>query len=242
MSDPTEPTEPTDPTEPTEAPGPEEDEAMRRLLRGLPEVAPPEGWFDDLIRSRRRRAHVMALAGLAAAGMVGAMVVTQATGIYGDVEPAMDDLAERHEEVMTVPASSIRGEMPADEVPAPYQAPEQVGEMRRGMAVWHADDIVQLVYAADGHYVSVFEQVGDLDVDAMAVDLTPAGVAGVDAWWAEDGALVVRRSDVVYVIVGDLDPEDARAVVVDLPDARPRGMTHRIGDAMDDLVNAFGLG
>lgn len=232
----------SDPTEPTGFPVPEEDDAMRRLLRGLPEVSPPEGWFDDLIRSRRRRARAIALAGLAAAGMVGAMVVAQATGIYGDVEPAMDDLAERHEQVMTVPAESIRGEMPADEVPAPYQAPEQVGELQRGMAVWHADDVVQLVYAADGQYVSIFEQVGDLDRDAMAADLTPAGVSGVDAWWTESGTLVVRRSDVVYVIVGDLDPDEVRAVVVDLPDARPMGMTRRIGDAMDDLVNAFGLG
>jgi hypothetical protein len=88
----------------------------------------------------------------------------------------------------------------------------------------------------------VFEQVGDLDVDALAMELTPAGVDGVDAWWAEDGSLVVRRSDVVYVIVGDLDPDEVRAVVVDLPDARPMGLSRRIGDAMDDLVNAFGLG
>lgn len=231
----------SDPIEPTGGPQPEDDDAVRRLLRGLPEVAPPEGFFDDLIRSRRRRARAIALAGLGAAGMVGAIVVAQATGIYGDVDPVMGDLAERHEEVMTVPASAIRGEMPADEVPAPYQAPEQVGELQRGMAVWHTDDIVQLVYAADGHYVSVFEQVGDLDPDALAIELTPAGVEGVDAWWAEDGALVVRRSDVVYVIVGDLDPADVQAVVVDLPDARPMGLSRRIGDAMDDLVNAFGL-
>ena len=231
----------SDPTEPTDLPGPEDDE-MRRLLRGLPEVDPPDGWFDDLIRSRRRRARAIALAGLAAAGMVGAMVVAQATGIYGDVEPAMDDLADRHEEVMAVSASSIRGEMPADEVPAPYQAPARVGDLERGMAVWHGDDLVQLVYASDGHYVSVFEQVGDFDIDAVAVDLTPAGVAGVDAWWADDGSLVVRRRDVVYVIVGDLDPDEVRAVVVDLPDARPMGMSRRIGDAMDDLVTAFGLG
>jgi len=232
----------SEPTEPGGVPVPEDDDEMRRLLRGLPEVSPPDGWFDDLIRSRRRRARAIALAGLAAAGMVGAMVVAQATGIYGDVEPAMDDLAERHAEVMTVPAQSLRGEMPADEVPAPYQAPEQVGEMQRGMAVWHTDDVVQLVYASDGHYVSVFEQAGDLDLDAVTVDLTSAGVAGVDAWWSDDGALVVRRSDVVYVVVGDLDPDDVRAVVVDLPDARPMGMSRRIGDAMDDLVNAFGLG
>lgn len=230
-------------SEPTDGrPVPEEDDAIRRLLAGLPEVAPPTGFFDDLIRRRRRRARAIAIGGLVAAGVVGAMVVTQATGIYGDVDPVTDILAERHEEVMTVESASIRGVMPADEVPAPYQAPAQIGEMQRGMAVFHPDDVVQVVYAANGHYVSIFEQVGDMNDDAMADDLTPAEVEGVDAWWTEGGALVVRRRDVVYVIVGDLDPDEVRAVVVDLPDARPLGMTRRIGDAMDDLVSAFGFG
>ena len=226
----------------TDAPVPEEDDAVRRLLRGLPEVTPPEGFFDDLIRRRRRRARAVAVGGLAAAGVVGAIVVAQATGISGHVDPAMGDLAERHAQVMAVETASIRGAMPSDEVPAPYQAPEHVGELQRGIVVRHPDDVVQVVYAADGHYVSIFEQPGDMDDNAMADELTPADVAGVDAWWTEDGALVVRRRDVVYVIVGDLDPDEARAVVIDLPDARPMSLTRRIGDAMDDLVYAFGLG
>jgi hypothetical protein len=53
---------------------------------------------------------------------------------------------------------------------------------------------------------------------------------------------VVRRDDVVYVLVGDLEPDAVAGVVDDLPDARPMGLTRRIGDAMDDLVDAFGLG
>ena len=92
-----------------DAPVPADDDDVRHLLRGLPEVAPPEGFFDDLIRRRRRRARAIAVGGIAAAGVVGAMVVAQATGIHGDAEPAMGDLAERHEEVMAVPASAIRG-------------------------------------------------------------------------------------------------------------------------------------
>ena len=229
-------------TEPDDRSGPAEDEAVRRLLQDLPEVAPPEGFFDDLIRQRRRRARGVALGGLAAAGVVGAVVVAQATGIYGNVNPAMGDLAERHAEVMTIETASFRGAMPSDDVPAPYQAPAQVGELLRGMAVRHPDDVVQVVYAANGRYVSVFEQAGEMDDEAMEGELTPADVDGGDAWWAEDGSLIVRRTDVVYVIVGDLEPEEAAAVVEDLPDARPLGLTRRIGDAMDDLVNAFGLG
>jgi hypothetical protein len=228
-------------TEPQDIPVPEDDE-LRRLLRDLPEVAPPDGFFEDLIRRRRRRARATTIGGLAAAGVVGAIVVAQATGVHGRADPPMGDLAQRHEAVMAVPASAITGEMPADEVPAPYQAPETVGDLERGMAVRHPDDVVQVVYAADGRYVSVFEQVGDLDTDTMAADLTPADFDGVDAWWSDGGALVVRRQEVVYVIVGEFDREEMRAVVVDLPGARPMGLSRRIGDAMDDLVETFGLG
>ena len=59
----------------------------------------------------------------------------------------MGDLAERHEEAMTVPASAIRGEMPADEVPAPYQAPVQVGALcgRRGHLELHHEVVIVVV-------------------------------------------------------------------------------------------------
>jgi hypothetical protein len=142
---------------------------------------------------------------------------------------------------MTVDARSLAGPMEGDEVPAPCQAPERLGAMERGMAVRHADDVVQIVYAADGHYVSLFEQAGDLDDEAMVPDLTPAAIDGVDAWWTEDGGVVVRRDGVVYVVVGDLDAAEVEAMVEDLPDARPMGLSRRIGDAMDDLVDAFGF-
>ena len=48
MSDPTDPIEPTEPTEPTP-----DDEAVRRALHDLPDVAPPEGFFEGLIRQRQ---------------------------------------------------------------------------------------------------------------------------------------------------------------------------------------------
>lgn len=229
-------------TDPTGPPGPDADDAVRRLLRDLPEVTPPEGFFEDLIRSRHRRARSIALVGLAAAGVAGAIVVGQATGITGEADPPMDELADRHEQVIGVEARTLRGEMPAEDVPAPYQAPERVGGMERGMAVRHDDDVVQVVYAADGHYVSVFEEVGDMDDAAMADDLTPAGIDGVDAWWTDDGAVVVRRAEVVYVLMGDMEPDEVAAMVRDLPDARPMGLARRVGDAMDDLVRAFGFG
>lgn len=236
-------TEPEDRAGPAE--GPEEDEAVRRLLADLPEVAPPDGFFDDLIRTRRRRARIIAGAGLAAAGVAGAVVVAHVTGITGHVDPEMALLADRHATVLTVDVQSLRGRMEGDEVPAPYQAPEELGGMQRGTAVLHPDDVVQVVYAADGHYLSVFEQAGDMADDAMADDVTPVAVDGVDAWRTDDGAVIVRRADVVYVLMGDvadLGPETLAAIVADLPDARRLGLARRIGDAMDDLVDAFGLG
>ena len=227
------------PDEPTDVTEPDDGEDVRRLLGALPEVAPPDGFFDELIRRRHRRARMVAVVGLAAAGVVGAIVVAQATGITGDVEPPMGELAARHSVLMTEDVSA-EGE-PADEVGAPYQVPDHLGSLSPGMALFHPDDVVQVVYGEDGHYVSLFEQVGELQDDAMDNDLTPLHIRGVAAWQAEDGSIIVRRAEVVYVLVGDIDPDDVTEVIADLPDARPLGLARRIGDAMDDLVDAFGL-
>jgi hypothetical protein len=228
----------SDPREPDDLDG--EDEEVRRLLQGLPEVAPPEGFFDDLIRHRRRRARTVVIVGLAAAGVGFSILVAQATGITGDVSPPMGDLAARHDTLMAREISASGD--PGEDVGAPYQVPEHLGQLSPGMAVRHPDDVVQVVYGEDGHYVSLFEQVGELRDDAMEADLTPLHVHGVAAWEADDGSIVVRRADVVYVLIGDIDPDEVAAVIEDLPDARPMGLARRIGDAMDDLVDAFGLG
>jgi hypothetical protein len=220
---------------------PDDDGAeVRRLLRGLPEVDPPEGFFDDLIRRKRNRARAVVVLGFVAASLGGAIVVAQATGITGDVAPSIGDLTDRHDSMMTIGTTSTR-EGRAD-VPAPFQVPDHLGPMAAGMAVQHPDDVVQVVYGQDGHYISVFEQAGDLEADAMDAGLRRLDVPGVAAWQTDDGSVVVRRNDVVYVLVGDIDTDLLPEVVEDLPDARPLGLLRRIGDAMDDLVTAFGLG
>jgi hypothetical protein len=217
------------------------DDAVRRALRDLPEVAPPEGFYDALIRRRRRRARIIASAGLTAAALVGAAVVGQATGITGEVAPQLSDLVGLHQTVVEEgQASLIR--LDAD-VPAPYQAPESLGPMERGAAMRNEDGI-QVVYTGHGHVVSVFEQPGDLDEGEMPDDGHVVEHEGA-TWLVTVGAMhavVVRRHDVVYVVIGDASPEELLALAEDLPDARPLGLARRIGDAMDDLVTAFGLG
>ena len=102
---------------------------------------------------------------------------------------------------------------------------------------------MQVVYATDGHYVSVFEQAGELEDDAMAVDLTPLDDPASTAWQADDGSVIVRRSDVVYVLVGDIDPDDAgRRSWPTCPTPGRWASTRRIGDAMDDLVDRLRAG
>ncbi len=218
-----------------------EDPHLRRLLRGLPEVDPPDGFFDDLIRRKHRRARIVAGAALALAVVAGVVVVAHATGITGRADPVLDELADRHATVLTVDVRSLDGGMEGDDLPAPYQAPAELGPFQRGMAVWHTDDVVQVVYTDDSAYLSLFEEVGEMEEGDMSDGLHRFEVAGVTAWRTDDGMVVVRRHDVVYVLVGDLDDDELADVVEDLPDARPMGMTRRIKDAMDDLVSAFGL-
>jgi hypothetical protein len=232
-------TEPREPEEPV-ADDLEDDEEVRRLLQGLPEVAPPEGFFDHLIRQRRRRARAVAAGALVAAGVTGALVVGQASGITGDVTPPMSLLADFHDHA-AVEQASVQARTDGD-VPAPYQAPEHVAGMSRGFTFRHPDDVVQVVYGENGHYLSVFEQAGDLEEEATETGLTRLDVPGVDAWRSDIGAVIVRRDGVVYVLMGDFDADQLSAIVDDLPDGRPMSLTLRIGDAMDDLVDTFGLG
>jgi hypothetical protein len=218
---------------------PDEGEDVRRLLQGLPEVDPPDGFYEHLIRKKHNRARAVVVLGLVAAAVGGAIVVAQATGVTGEVEPTTGDLISRHEALMA--QEEVEGVGDA-EVGAPYQVPRHVGPFQPGMAVRHPDDVVQIVYGVDGDYLSVFEQAGDLDEDALDGNYTRLHIRGVRAWESEDGAtIVVRRSDVVYLLVGDIDPDDIPEIIDDLPDARPMGMWERARDAMDDLVDTFGL-
>jgi hypothetical protein len=183
---------------------------------------------------------MVAAAAFALAVVAGGFVVAEATGITGEVDPSLMELADRHGRVLTVDTATVAEQVEGEALPAPYQAPPQLGRMQRGMAVWHDDDVVQVIYVEDGDTISVFEQAGDLD--DLPAGLHRIDVEGVRAWSDDDGGMiVVRRHDVVYVVVGDLDPDALPEVLADLPDARPMGMAERVRDAMEDLVSAFGL-
>ena len=78
------------PDEPTDVAEPDDDEDVRRLLRGLPEVAPARG----LLRRADPPAsppgpHGGRWSAWRPPAWPGAIVVAQATGITGDVEPPM---------------------------------------------------------------------------------------------------------------------------------------------------------
>ena len=227
----------SDPRPPEE---PDEGEDVRRLLQGLPDVDPPDGFYEHLIRKKRNRARAVVVLGLVAAAIGGAIVVAQATGVTGDVEPTMVDLVDRHEDLMA-DEGQTDGQTRAD-VGAPYQVPERLGQFSPGRVLRHPDDMVQVVYGLDGEYLSVFEQAGDLDEDALGGTYTRLRIRGVRAWESEDGeTIVVRRSDVVYILVGDIETEEIPELIEDLPDARPMGVWERARDAMDDLVDTFGF-
>lgn len=227
-------------TEPVDPPEPPEDDEVRRLLRGLPEVSPPEGFFDDLIRRRRRNARRLVLAGLALAVVAGGLVVAKTSGITGEVELVLGDLADRHATVVAIDVAQLRGQVDGDDLPAPYQAPRRLGGLEREMAVRHPDDVVQVMYARDGEVVSVFEAAGHL-ADDLGRELDRMEMSDAPAWRSDEGLVVVRRDDVVYVLAGTLDDDELVEVVEDLPDARPMGLGRRIRDAMDELVGAFGF-
>ena len=155
----------------------------------------------------------------------------------------MSILADRHDGVTTMVAAQ-EGQMDGRRAPPRTRRPTTLGGMARGFAVRHPDDVVQVVYGEDGHYLSVFEQAGELEDGRHGRRPRSAvEVSGVEAWRAESGG--GDRAPPRGGLRPDgrhADTEDLDELVDDLPDARPLGLGRRIGDAMDDLVDAFGLG
>jgi hypothetical protein len=210
------------------------DDAIRRLLRDLPEVPPPKGWFEGLIHRRRQRARALATGSLVAAGLVGVLVVAQTTGITGTASTPIAELAGRHQRIVTIGPLASEPAMDPDEVPPPYPVPAQLGDLDREMVIRHDDGVVHVLYRHDDMQVSVFEQAGEPDMGAMPDEMEPMPVDEVNV-------LLVQRDDVVYVVMGEASPAALTEVAEDLPAARPMSLADRIGDAMDDLVRAFGF-
>ena len=223
-------------------------QATADLVRGLPAVDPRFGFYERLLRpsfgsgsTDRRRVRV-ALSVASAAAVV-ALVVGLASNLSGtEVTPAVDDMVEVHEAGF-VPSTGFAAMAP-DEM-ADLDAPAELDGGFRREAVYEraGDDTVAAAYRSDTDTVTVFEQDGALDDEALGDDME---AMDAHAWAMDVGdglhAVVVERDGIVYTVVGDASMAVLMVVGGDLPDGTEPSLLERARAAGTEVVWTFGLG
>ncbi len=178
--------------------------AVRAMVRELPLVDPPTGFFDGLARTTPRR-HDRARrrrmgAGVLAAVAAWLLVLGFGAGVGAlKIVPPLEALASRH--ATAYAASDGFSEMPMADA-------KSLGPMMSDMplvAAWHDQTVVQLVYADAAGPISVFRQAGSLDGTRMPDGVEAMKVSGMSAWSIEMhnlAVVVVDAGDAVYTVVG----------------------------------------
>jgi len=228
---------------------------VRSLVRGLPQVEPPFGFYERLVRSSRRApGMVVATVGAVAAAIV---LILAVTPVVDRVAPPVDDLAARH----TMLAAST-GEMPPGYEPMPMDesastdmaaAPPTVGGFER-MAAYEAPEGVHVVYALGAQRVSVFEQLGHVDWSELPDGGERMSVGEQEAWTMSvdstrgrpltadaSSVTVLDRDGMVVTIVGDLAAPDARSLAEAMPMPAAPTVVERISDACAWVAEGFGF-
>jgi hypothetical protein len=229
---------------------------VRSLVRGLPEVDAPFGFYERMVRPKRRRARGVAFAAVGA--VAAAVVLVIALAPVGDqFTPPVDDVALDH-----VTLASHTGEVPADLTPmaleeadrmANYEAPPMMANGYERVAVYDAPGGVHLVYEnGDQDMVSVYERRGRVDWDGLPDGGTRKQMDDGDAWHAEmtydrgNEAMVVdivvlARDGLVVTVVGAAPADDVEAVAMSVPDPPSPSMGDRVGDAARWIAEGFGF-
>jgi hypothetical protein len=245
---------------------------VRTLVRELPPVDPPFGFFERLGRPERHPRHVGAkLGGALAAAAAAIVLVVGITPATDPIVPPVAAYAERHLEME--PVAATRPAPPATSAPtttstaappptvttddfAPVADAELdamgtpatlMGEFRRMSGYQSGDGAMHLVYSDGTLMVSVYEQPG-----VLAWDRLPSGtmvqVDGQQAWTMVGDAeevMVFERGPVVYTVVAQITNEahdDMVAMAVELPDGTDPSVFDRFRDGCRSVVARFSMG
>ncbi len=230
--------------------------AIRELLRAGSQVAPRAGAIERIVAgvsatdaklapvvelSTRRR--VPAFAAVAASFAIIAGVVG---GLGGSTTlPALGDLVALHS------AAAAAESMPPSDEEVMHEAVTQGPEMPVGFEIAHASregSVTHIVFAGpEGSMVSVFQQVGDTDVEMVGDEMGKGEVSdmgGQPMWSGSIGdthVAVLDGDGYLWTVVGEADHDTMAVMMTDLP-TRNSGLSERLRDAADAVVDPFRLG
>ena len=241
-------------------------DAARSVLRGLPQVAPPAGFLEGLVRPpapviplHRRSAVVSAVASVAASllllafgsgiGEIRSPFAPEVSGAVQDHTSAVAALADAGQltgaslrEDETTPSTDVPRTL--EDLPAPYRAPLELDGGYHLVQAFGRGDTVHLVYERGDHALSVFESVGDVQWDRLPSDGERHDQDGVSLWQGEEpvagGWVVVLQHDgLTATVVGDEGADEVLEAARSLPAPRSLSLLQRVRDACADSLDAL---
>lgn len=235
----------------------------RTWVRGLGPVEPPEGFLDQVITTVGRPVQKPRKWGMlnvvATAAVWVAVLAFVNMSRSDDVQPEVANLVQTHTEASVGVGgfiSSLGGGEPQPETRAtatppletevgePYWVPTELPGELKLFAVSRSDDVVTLSYCNGPDVVTILEQPGHLDTDALP-PATAVEVGGVQGWQVDSEratVIIVERDDMVYAVVGHRDSGLVEAVAAEFPEPPSPSLAERLGEAGRSLLDSFGLG
>jgi Putative zinc-finger len=239
-------------------------EEARTWVRGLGPVEPPEGFLDEVIATVGRPVQKPKKWGMlnvvATAAVWVAVLGFVNMNKSDDVQPEVANLVSNHTAASVgvggflgslgggepEPQAQTRGTPPPPEsdVGKPYWVPTELPGELALVSATVSDDVVTLSYSNGVEVVTILEQPGHLDTNALP-PATPVEVGGVQGWQVDSDratAIVVERDNMVYVVVGHRDGGLVEAVAAEFPEPPSPSLAERLGEAGRSLLDSFGLG
>lgn len=237
--------------------------AVRSLVRDLPAVDPPFGFYERLLRpdrSTRHQRHTGARVGAALAVAAAAVVlIIGVTPAADSVVPPVEAFAQRH--VQMDPATAGSGTEPSpDQGPTDFtpMAADQLDEMGapaelagqfRRVSGYRSGGTrtLHLMYTDGTVMVSVYEQTGLVSWESLPGG-TMVQVDGAPAWTSErdrEAVMVVERGPIVYTVIAQMSPDshDEMVALADgLPAAADPSLVDRAANGCRSVAAQFSLG
>ena len=124
----------------------------------------------------------------------------------------------------------------------PYRAPAALAGGYRRVGTYRRPQGLQVLYSDGLYSLSVFEERGRLDHDAIPAGGQPVGVRGHRGWhyaWPGGEVVLWQAGDAVFTAVGEAPVDDVLAAVASMPGATRPTTVDRLRRACRALLETF---